>query len=251
MTSKLCAHKQTDRSYKLKTETLKRVISISAGLLLLLHLFWPSLGIDLVSIALLFVVTLPWIGPVLKDLADSGVRNLELPGGIKIELADVKSATDKVIRGHIEAVIPMAKVSASATVSPPEGKIEPSLSPETFDPLASIKEVADADANLGLVAFRIEIEKRLRSVAEANDIKTHRIGLSHLVRQLQQKQVLSVNMASGLLELIGFGNRAAHGVEVSEEAAAWVLDVGPAIILELDAITGKLTAHNQSFESDA
>jgi hypothetical protein len=37
------------------------------------------------------------------------------------------------------------------------------------------------------------------------------------------------------VELIGLGNRGAHGVEVAQDAAAWVLDVAPSIVMGLDA----------------
>jgi len=36
------------------------------------------------------------------------------------------------------------------------------------------------------------------------------------------------------MDLVALGNRAAHGVEVSQNAADGVLDVGSSIILELD-----------------
>lgn len=221
----------------MSSETIKRGVSIGALVLIVLHLFWPSLGIDLVTIALLFVVALPWIGPILKELADSGVRNLELPGGIKIELADVKSATDKVIRAAGSFVPPKVKISGTATTpllaETHSGSLEPS-SIESFD---YIREIANTDANLALVAFRIEIEKRLRALAETKGLSSNKISLGQLVHELQLQNILPTEMASGLIELISFGNRAAHGVEVAQDAAAWVQDIAPSIIMELEVIS--------------
>lgn len=235
---------QLDKGAELSSEFIKGGVSIGALGFVVLHLFWPGLGIDLVTIALLFVAALPWVGPVLKGLAESGVRNLELPGGIKIELADVKSATDKVIRITGAVLAPMPKLSSTVTSSIAAPLIP--FGPSTVDPIGYIGEIASTDANLALVAFRIEIEKRLRALAEAIGVPSHRANLSQLVRQLQRQEVLSTNMASGLMELIGFGNRAAHGVEVAQDAAAWVLDIAPSIVMELDSISNSARAQNNS-----
>ena len=226
----------------MSSESIKRGISLGALSLVILHVLWPDLGIDAVTIALLFVAALPWVGPVLKGLAESGLRKVELPGGIKIDLADVKSATDKIIRGSGGLATPMPVVEGSATVTAPISPTvkPPEPEPPSVDPLGYIGEISDADANLALVAFRIEIEKRLRALAEASGLITHMTGLSNLVRQMQQHQVLSPIMASGLMQLIGFGNRAAHGVEVAQAAAGWVHDVAPSIIMELDAISNRI-----------
>jgi len=230
------------------SDKFKLVFSGGAFVLVVLHLVWPKLAIDPVTIALIVLVILPWLGPIIKGLASSGVKNVELPGGIKIELADIKSATDKVIGGRANITLPMLQLRATGSVSEPKDiEVEQKIA---ADPLAYIQEVASADSNLSLVAFRIEIEKRLRLLAKFASVNTEKIALNQLIRMLQDKKILSPPMASGLMELIGFGNRAAHGVEVSKEASAWVLDIGPSIIMELDAIIFKLSAHNNSAKLD-
>jgi hypothetical protein len=98
-------------------ENIKYFISIAAIILLLLHIFLPNLGIDVTTIALLFISVLPFAGSLLKALAFSGIKKLELPGGIKIELSDAKAATDKVIRGWGNLSLPPLKVSGIRTVS--------------------------------------------------------------------------------------------------------------------------------------
>ena len=44
--------------------------------------------------------------------------------------------------------------------------------------------------------------------------------------------------AHGLIELIQFGNQAAHGIEVPKDAAKFMLDAGPKIIAILDEVIG-------------
>ena len=59
-----------------------------AIILAVLHILFPTLGIDATTIALLAIGALPWIIPMLKSV--------ELPGGIKIELRDLKAAAQKI-----------------------------------------------------------------------------------------------------------------------------------------------------------
>lgn len=232
------------------SESLKRSISVGAMVLLVLHLFWPGLGIDLVTIALLFVAALPWVGPVLKSLAESGVRSIEIPGGIKIGLGDVKSATDKVIRGTAALGAPMPREAVTRTLISPLG---PPLFPggtATADSLAYLGDIAGTDANLALVALRVEIERRVRSLAEVHGVPSHRTSLGGLLHQLQRREVLPAIMAAGLTELVGLGNRAAHGVDVTEDAAAWVLDIAPSIAIELDALEAREAAQESPLVAD-
>ncbi|MBN2238077.1 MAG: DUF4145 domain-containing protein [Bacteroidales bacterium] len=225
----------------MNSKKLKYLISIGASLLLVLHVLWPTLGIDITTIALLFVVILPFSGPLLRILASSGVKSLEFPGGIKIELAEVKAAADKVIRGWANIELPAFEISATASVSKTKSFVE---NIPTEDPIAAIREVANTDSNLSLVAFRIEIEKRLRSIAENFQIKSHKTSLGKLIRELQNREILPPDVSTGLMDLVALGNRAAHGVEVDPPAADWVLDIGASIILKLDNILGNQKSHN-------
>jgi hypothetical protein len=178
---------------------------VSGGSLIfaILHLIMPSLGIDAIFIALLVIAFLPWLMPFLKTL--------ELPGGVKIEFKDVKAATDKIIevKGETEA----------------KSTLHGKLTVEREDPFSALRHIAGIDPNLGLVGFRIEIEKRLLILAGKYNLETFRKPLSNIVRELKKRQLIPVQVASGLMDLIGLGNSAAHGADVSPDAANWVLDV--------------------------
>lgn len=97
-----------------------------------------------------------------------------------------------------------------------------------------LKEVARSDANLALVGFRIEIERRLRRLAAQRGIDAEGRSALAIMRELRRAELLPPNVAGGLEELIAFGNRAAHGLTVDDDAAQWVLDVGPSILAILD-----------------
>ena len=109
-----------------------------------------------------------------------------------------------------------------------------SVKPSKEDPFLSLRKVYKEDPNLALVGFRIEIEKRIYTLAEKSGISTERTGLQRLVRELIKNEIISSSAASGLLELIALGNQAAHGASVNKDAAEWVLDIGPSILIQLD-----------------
>jgi hypothetical protein len=191
-------------------------LSCGAIGLAVIHILWPGLGIDSITISLIVVAALPWLLPLLKTV--------ELPGGFKIELKDTKAATDKVTSRFVE-LKGQIKAKSRATGG---------LSVKKTDPFPTLRRVAEYDPNLALVGFRIEVEKRLLGLAEKNGIRTERVSLARIVGDLQEKEILPVSAASGLSDLIGLGNRAAHGVRVEPEAAAWVMDVGPSILDTLE-----------------
>ncbi len=204
-------------------KNIKILITAVFVLLMLVHIIWPNLGIDLVTICLVLLAMLPWILPI--------VSKLELPGGIKIELRDVKSATDKMgkqvtleikdaVHGHRAKPVKLEVTSAKEA------------------PFVFLRSVAAQDPNLAFVAIRVEIEKRLRALAEVYDFRP-KAPLKIIVRRLQAEKVLSDNFVPGLVELITLGNNAAHGAEVAPEAAEWVLDMAPSILDELDKLIAR------------
>jgi hypothetical protein len=191
------------------------------------HRIFPRVTLDAIDWALLVVATLPWI---LRYL-----RGFEIPGIVKIDLADTKAATDKITR----AESPLGQVSAE--------KLLPTVNTEAGSGQVSyLRTIYDTDPNLALVAFRIEVEKRLRNFAAARQISDAQMPLSRLLQELIRRNLLPAEIGSGLMELIALGNRAAHGVSVSPDAAGWLLDMGPDVLLRLDSLLQTPTAGTAS-----
>ena len=177
---------------------LKVGISSAAGLLIITRLIWPDIKIDAISIGLLIVALIPWL--------TSLVESMKFPGGWEIKLRDIEEAGKKVTETRPAA----------------EGAELPKF-------LA----VAEQDPNLALVALRIEVENRLRALAEKHSVSS--IGqLSRLIRDLQQKEVLNRPAFNGLQEIVMAGNRAAHGARVEPALADWSFTNGNAILSILD-----------------
>ena len=181
-------------------------ISISAIFLIFIRLIWPNVNIDWITIALIVIAIIPWIAPLLKSL--------EIPGGWKIEFRHVKDASEKVTSGK---KFEIAKKRDFITLEP----------------------IIKHDPSLALVYLRIEIEKRVRKLAEKYNVGTECDSPRRLLRTLHYHKVLPANVFSGLEELVILGNKAAHGTKVSLDAAEWALDSGPRILRVLDDILNK------------
>ncbi|QXO17006.1 DUF4145 domain-containing protein [Vibrio ostreae] len=165
------------------------LISILFVVLAILHVFVDSITIDAIAIVLLVLASLPWLFPYLKSL--------EFPGGVKIELKDVKEAVAKVSQGDEAA-------------------------PSESDEYDFLQIIAAHDPNLALVAVRIEIEKAVRNAIGDGERKP--MPLSRGIQKLTESGVLSHSVANGLRDFIQLGNQAAHGVEVEAQAVKYIID---------------------------
>src|SRR6266851_3613859 len=132
------------------------LISTVASIFIVLHLADPTLRIDAVSLVLLIVAMLPWLGSVFKSI--------EFPGGAKVEYQDLQKA----------------ELAASKAGLLGSGPDQPKTSSSP-----SFMAVAHEDPNLALAGLRIEIEKALRSIAANLGINAERRGLGTLLRMLR------------------------------------------------------------------
>lgn len=81
---------KTDKKSDEKSESgsLRIFITFAAIIIAVAHLAFPNLTIDGVTLALLVIALLPWLAPIIKSI--------ELPGGLKIELQELKAKIDEV-----------------------------------------------------------------------------------------------------------------------------------------------------------
>jgi hypothetical protein len=181
-------------------------VGISGGALLLVaaRLIWPSLRIDGTTVMLIALALVPWLGSVLKSV--------ELPGMIKFQYRDLQRA----------------KRSAEEA-----GLLSPAATPERGKEY-SFQQIAGDDPNLALAGLRIEIEKRLRQIAESRGIEPLATSAGALLRILTHKRVLSDRERAALSHLVGLLNSAVHGAAVDQAALDWAMDVGPQILRGLD-----------------
>jgi len=184
---------------------LRTTITAVALLLAAVHLIWPALTIDAITLVLLAIALIPWLAPLFKSL--------ELPGGLKVEFRDLERAGQK-----------------AETV----GLLEPEAPSVDGTPHA-FEMAVDEDPNLALAGLRIEIEKRLKRLAESRGVPVRRGGVGSLLRSLERAEVLKAEERSVLKDMIGTLNEAVHGAEVDSRAAEWALEIGPRLLASLDA----------------
>jgi hypothetical protein len=204
------------------TVRAKWLITSSAVAIVIGHALFPSVKVDAFTALFLVIAVLPWFTPV--------VKSLELPGGFKVELREVKEAAEKVL-GEPRVVEGSAHLRASSSISA-QGEV---LGP-TQQVTSRLRAVAANDPNLTLVGAGIEIEKRLLNIAEKRGLDTSRCSIRLLLQQLQQQGVVAPTMASGISDLVALRNQAAHGASVAPEAAEWVISELPAILATLDRL---------------
>lgn len=177
------------------------------------HTWLPEIKIDAITVTLLGIAVLPWLGTLFKSV--------ELPGGVKVEYQELEKAGKKV---------------EESGLIPSEQDLKPMQKHEY-----SFQAVSGDDPNLALSGLRIEIESRLKNLAEKRDVKVHGYGANNLTRSLEKSGVLSHEEAAAIRDLLPLLNQAAHGAEVENSAFGWAMDFGPRVLGAIEERLGKTT----------
>jgi len=188
----------------MKVRSLQIVISATALLIAIIHIIKPDLKIDAITLVLIGFAIIPWLAPLIKSI--------ELPGGWKIEYQDLERTRQKVDKVGL----------LSETLSDEDSK------------KYSFQIIAQDDPNLALAGLRIEIEKRLKRLAEQNNIGTRMQGMARVLDMLSKKGLITFQEKSVISDMIVQLNSAVHGAKVDEHAAEWAIDIGPRILKSLD-----------------
>lgn len=179
---------------------LRVTITAAALIVLVLRAIWPKLRLDAISLGLLVVAALPWLAGLFESL--------EFPGGWKVSFRKLEEAA---------ASIPNTVAGDSTPEEPP-----------------SYLDIRDRDPNLALVGLRIEIEKRLRQIADHHGIESRNPSIGALMRALGQHEVFPSGVRAALDEIVRAGNAAAHGARVPDGVDDFAFTEGPRILAWLD-----------------
>jgi len=182
---------------------LRQLITLGALAFALVHVMWPGLAIDAITLTLLVLAVVPWLGPIFKSL--------QFPGGWKVEFQELQKAAERADEAGLLAAAP-AQVSPEFT----------------------FQRIVEEDPNLALAGLRIEIEKRLVKLAESRHIEFRNRGLGQLLRVLVDRQVLDPQARSVLADMTGLLNSAVHGATVDPRATDWAINIGPRLLTALD-----------------
>ena len=185
-------------------KALRQAVSLVALILALVHLMWPNLAIDEITLALIIIAILPWLAPLIKSV--------EIPGWGKVEFQELENVAS---RAETAGLLAMKSSEAEQKFS--------------FQP------IAQRDPNLALAGLRIEIEKRLALLAKTHDINADQpMGIGQLLKVLAESNVLTNEERSTLVDMVNMLNAAVHGASVDSRAVEWAIDVGPRLLTSLD-----------------
>jgi len=174
--------------------------------LIAVHGFRPDLfKVDVFTILILFILSIPFVAPYL--------RKAKLPG-VEFEFKEEIREARELVKLSVE--------QAEKAESAGRKKILPF---ETFK-LSAARELLDSDPVLALAALRIEIEKRLRSVADFLNLPTrYKWSIPKLIETLRKKDLLYFEQITALQKIIYMCNKAIHGFLVSNENAREIIDL--------------------------
>lgn len=184
---------------------IKLIISICAILVAIVHLIFPKLSIDIITVVLIAVAIVPWLETLFKSV--------ELPGGVKFEFQELEKIEKKAKK------IGLISTEGSAKI---EG--------EKSKPKYYFVEIAEKNQELALVSLRIEIEKRLREIGTKYNLDTQKYSVTRLIDALANKSILTSQETDLLKDMISTLNHAAHGVEYDQRKTQWVIVNGSAIV---------------------
>ena len=175
----------------------KKYIFVYCIIIFLFDTFVHS--ISLIGAAALALAIIPWVFEFIKSI--------KIPGGFEVEFNELKK--------RVEEELPQ----------PP-----PIAAPNNQHVFLDVYET---DPLLALAGLRIEIEKRLRKLAEMRGISESG-SVARLLRELRARQAIGPNIASIISDMLPTLNRAVHAQDIPPDAGDWVLKNGPNILAALD-----------------
>jgi hypothetical protein len=176
-------------------------ISWIAFLAIVIHLFFPCIKIDAITLILIWILILPWLIGLFKSVEVHGV---------KFEFQDLE---------------PLAKVAKKLWIWEKTTKIK-KWSPD-------LKAIYDSDPILAFASIRIELEKSLKKLWQWNkNIRSN--NLRALILDLYKVGLLSKEEEKLFNDIIPILNLAIHGEKFDMEASKWLINNAPWIIESLD-----------------
>ena len=108
----------------------------------------------------------------------------------------------------------------------------------TSEKVSILKDLVKTDPPLALAKARIEIEKRIRSLAQIymKDKMSGSTGLTGLIRDLSEIDIIDEQLEVLSIDVVTVANRAIHGEFVSKEDAVRLVDIANRVIEELEYV---------------
>lgn len=192
---------------------LSIAITAAAVVLGVGHLLFPTVAIDAITVMLFVVAIAPWLGHVFKAFEFPGIGRFE----------------------YHELVRAQAEMSDAGLTAPATPQQEQALLPNLTE-----------DPHFALAGLRIELERRLRRLAELKgiDVEKRPGSVRMLARVLGSSGVITDQQVRALTGMAGTLDRAVHAREVDTDAADWAFTVGPTVLASLDERISAVASSN-------
>jgi hypothetical protein len=195
---------------------LRGAAVVIVGVLIYLHIRYPSLSIDMTVAVLLFLLLIVWILPYVKSFT--------LPGGAGIELREKVDDAER-------------KLAGTNPLHNSEKRMLVNKEPTISEPTVTRDQLLEQDPSLALASLRIELEGLLRDVGRTRSLFFPRgLGMAQMVDALEQRKTLTTEIASALRDVVYVCNEAIHGTNVAFDTARRTLNAGQTIVNALKDI---------------
>jgi len=195
------------------------IASVLATILLVFHIVWPNvIKIDATAVALLIIILL---SPYLSLIK-------------RIKIGEFEAEIDRSQVDKVENAVRSVQPQEETYLRQPSNLEDQLL------------QLAETDPAFALAKLRIEIERRLRSIAEINLAspqereKISRSGVRQISRILLREEVINTKAFEALEEVTNILNKAVHGIKIEPSEAIRVIDTGFALLHYLDDVAGKI-----------
>ncbi len=181
----------------------KIAISAMAAVLLAGHLIWPAVKLDGPALFLIALCFLPWLGAIFKSI--------EFPGGGKVEYREqlLKAAQKLEDVGLLQGTA-------------------------TSDADRLYLSLMGRDTNLALAGLRIDIEKKLRRLAQYLQPSDRPRPLRDVVELIGDNKLFTPSQTEVMHKILKSLNIAVHGGRVPADDAEEVMGRGLRLLSALD-----------------
>jgi len=190
-----------------------KLVSIGNSLLciflIIIHAIFPQFSIDSTTIALIVILIFPWLLPYIKTA--------KLPGGIEITTREIQQLEEVTARSAIGTLL--------VTMRPPTRRHPPLTYLTLFK----------TDPNLALASLRLDIERKLRTIAKKRQIDVRRLPLWQVLNILHDREIIGPSEFQSLKMIIEICNKAVHTEKVDPYLALRILDIGKSALGYLDS----------------
>ncbi len=185
----------------------KLSLSILFLVIVVTRILFPLINIDSISVALLTLALVPWLG----SLFDS----IEFPGGLKF---GYKKELEEVKKGIAESQV----VSEEEPIKKPFIKYFPDSNDEPM---------------MKIAWYRKELEYRLKKLTTATNVP--HTSSTKLASDLVVKKVIPINQFGLIEDVLAVMNNVVHGNEVDVDTYDWVINTMPSVLKGLDNLIKK------------